>query len=77
MEDTHMYCRKPNGVLVNLNSTANRRCANGVVDGAGQRTSKCGGWRFFYANCPRTNFLCSALSGGWVAATTICRQQLF
>lgn len=77
MEDTYMYCRKPNGVLVNLNSVSNRRCAAGVVDGAGQRTSKCGGWRFFYANCPRTNFLCSAVSGAWVAAVTTCRQQLY
>lgn len=72
-----MYCRKPNGVLVDFNSTAYKRCATGVVDGAGARKSKCGGWRYFLADCKRTNTLCSALSGGWVAAVTVCREQLF
>lgn len=72
-----MYCRKPNGVLANLDSLAYRRCSNGKIDAAGQRSAKCGGWRFFYANCPRTNVLCSALSGAWVPAVTVCRQQLF
>ncbi len=72
-----MYCRKPNGVLVNLDSPAYRRCSNGTLDGAGQVSAKCGGWKYFYSNCPKTNVLCSALSGAWVAAITVCRQQLY
>ena len=73
----NMYCRKPNGVLTNLNSTAYRSCSNGRTDAAGQVSAKCGGWKYFYANCSKTNVLCSALSGGWVAAATVCRQQLY
>lgn len=72
-----MYCRRPNGVLVNLGAPSYRRCSNGSIDGAGQRTAKCGGWRYFYANCPKTNVLCSPFSGAWVAANTVCKQQLF
>jgi hypothetical protein len=34
-------------------------------------------WRFFLANCAKPNQLCSATSGGWVAAITVCNQQLF
>ncbi len=72
-----MLCRKPNGVLVNLGSLAYRSCSNGSVDGAGQVSAKCGGWKYFYANCPKTNYLCSATSGAWVPAVTVCAQQLF
>jgi len=34
-------------------------------------------WRFFYANCPKLNQLCSSTSGAWVAAITVCQQALF
>jgi hypothetical protein len=34
-------------------------------------------WRYFYANCPKVNQLCSGISGGYVAASTVCRQQLY
>lgn len=33
--------------------------------------------RFFLANCPRVNQLCSQFSGAWVAAATVCNQRLF
>ena len=59
-----MKCRKPNGVLITLPSN----CAG---------LSKCGGWKFFLANCPKTNMMCSGLSGAWVPAITVCNQQLY
>lgn len=59
-----MQCRKPNGVLITLP----QNCAS---------LSKCGGWKFFLANCPKTNMMCSSLSGAWVAAVTVCNQQLY
>jgi len=34
-------------------------------------------WRYFYANCPATNRLCSGSSGAYVAAITICTQRLW
>ena len=68
-----MYCRKPNGVLANLSAMPYNHCASVRVDG----TSVCGGWRYFLANCPRTNTMCSATSGAWVASVTVCNQQLF
>lgn len=72
-----MYCRRPDSVLINLDAGRYRHCSNGQTNAAGQRSAKCGGWKYFYANCPKTNFLCSALSGAWVAAVTVCRQQLY
>jgi hypothetical protein len=72
-----MYCRKPNGVLANLDAGKYKHCSNGRIDAAGQSSAKCGGWKYFYANCPKTNVLCSAMSGGWVAAITVCGQRLF
>ena len=33
--------------------------------------------RFFLANCPKSNQLCSQFSGAWVAAATVCNQRLF
>lgn len=33
--------------------------------------------RFFLANCPSINQLCSQSSGAWVAAVTVCSQRLF
>lgn len=68
-----MYCRKPNGVLVDLSSNPYKHCSGVNVSGA----SVCGGWRYFLANCPKTNTMCSATSGGWVAAVTVCGQRLF
>ena len=68
-----MYCRKPNGVLTNLSSGSYNNCASVRLNG----TRVCGGWRYFLANCPRTNAMCSSISGAWVAAITVCNQQLF
>jgi len=72
-----MYCRRPDGVLINFDSVKYKRCSNGLTNAAGQKSAKCGGWKYFYANCPKTNFMCSALSGAWVSAITVCRQQLY
>lgn len=34
-------------------------------------------YRFFYVNCPKSSFNCSAQSGAWVPAITVCNQRLF
>lgn len=34
-------------------------------------------WRYFLANCPKVNQLCSGFSGAYVPAITVCNQQLF
>lgn len=34
-------------------------------------------WKYFYAQCPKTNFLCSSISGAYVPAITVCNQQLW
>lgn len=33
--------------------------------------------RLFYPRCQRTNLLCSALRGAYVAPIIVCRQRLF
>ena len=43
----------------------------------GLSSSKCGGWKYFLADCPKGNMLCSGMSGAWVPATTVCGQSLF
>ena len=72
-----MYCRKPNGVLVDFNQPKYRRCSNGRLNQDGTTSAKCGGWKFFLANCPKGNMMCSGMSGAWVPAVTVCVQQLF
>jgi hypothetical protein len=37
----------------------------------------CAAKKFFYVNCPPGNRLCSSISGGWVAAATVCAQKLY
>ncbi len=37
----------------------------------------CATWRSFIASCPKVNQLCSGKSQAWVAAITVCNQQLF
>jgi len=34
-------------------------------------------WRLMYPNCSRLNALCNPSSGGYVAAVTVCNQNLF
>lgn len=34
-------------------------------------------WRFFFVNCPKSSFNCSAQRGAWVPAITVCNQRLF
>lgn len=63
------YCRKPDGVLTTLRQSCAR--PNSRIN------RLCGGWRYFLANCPKGNMMCSGMSGAWVAATTVCRQRLF
>lgn len=63
------YCRRPDGVLTTLPQS----CAR-----PNSRISKlCGGWKYFMADCPKGNMLCSGMSGAWVAAVTVCGQRLF
>ncbi len=69
------YCRKPPaanekyGVL----TTLNQNCAR-----SNSRVNKlCGGWKYFLADCRKPNMMCSGLSGGWVAAATVCSQRLY
>lgn len=37
----------------------------------------CATWRYFKVQCPKVNVLCNSLSGGWVAAITVCNQHLY
>lgn len=37
----------------------------------------CATYKYFRVNCPKLNKQCSNLSGGWVAAITVCNQQLY
>ena len=34
-------------------------------------------WRFFYANCPKGNQLCSGTRGAYVSPVILCRQSIF
>lgn len=68
-------CRKPpaRGETVGVLTTLSQNCAR-----ANSRVNKlCGGWKYFLADCPKTNQLCSGMSGAWVAAATVCSQRLF
>lgn len=69
------YCRKPpaRGETKGVLTTLKQHC--GLPNSAGNKM--CGGWKYFLANCPRNNQLCSGMSGGWVAAITVCGQRLF
>ena len=68
-EEKMFYCRKPNGVLTTLRTS----CAR-----ANSRINKmCGGWKYFLADCPKGNMLCSSMSGAFLPAITVCGQRLF
>jgi len=45
------------------------RKANGVLT--------CSKWKYFVANCPKGNMMCSGMSGAYVPAVTVCGQKLF
>ena len=69
------YCRKPpaRGETVGVLTTLRQNCAR-----SNSRINKlCGGWKYFLADCPRLNQLCSGKSGAWLPAITICGQRLF
>jgi len=69
------YCRKApaRGETVGVLTTLQQNCAhpNSSIN------QLCGGWKYFLANCPKNNQLCSGMSGGWVSAITICGQRLY
>lgn len=69
-----MYCRRSDGVLIDLSAGKYRNCSGRSVVST---SSICGGWKYFLANCPRTNMMCSGLSGAWVPAITVCAQSLY
>jgi len=69
------YCRKPpaRGENTGVLTTLTQHCAR-----PNSRVNKlCGGWKYFLANCPKGNMMCSGMSGAWVAASTVCGQRLF
>lgn len=69
------YCRKPvrSGETVGVLTTLTQYCAR-----SNSRVAKiCGGWKYFMADCPKNNQMCSGMSGGWVAAVTVCGQRLY
>lgn len=69
------YCRKPpaRGETYGVLTVLRQSCAR-----PNSRINKlCGGWKYFLANCPKGNSLCSGMSGAWVAATTVCSQRLY
>lgn len=69
------YCRKApkRGETVGVLSTLKQKCArpNSNVD------RLCGGWKYFLANCPKGNQMCSGMSGAWLSVTTVCSQRLY
>lgn len=69
------YCRKPpaRGEKVGVLTTLRQHCAR-----PNSRVNKlCGGWKYFLADCPKTNQLCSSLSGAWLPSATVCGQRLY
>ncbi len=46
-------------------------------DHQGNPIYTCATWRLFYVSCPKLNQLCSTTSSAYVAAITVCNQQLF
>ncbi len=34
-------------------------------------------WRYIYPDCPKINMLCNPYAGAYVAAITVCNQQLW
>lgn len=69
------YCRKPatQGETKGVLTTLTQHCAR-----PNSRVNKlCGGWKYFMADCPKNNMLCSGMSGAWVAAVTVCGQRLY
>lgn len=69
------YCRKPKvmGESVGVLTTLRQNCAR-----SNSRIKKlCGGWRYFLADCPKNNMMCSGMSGAWLPASTVCAQRLY
>ena len=52
------------------------RCVK-TFDNDGAPVYNCATSRYFRVNCSKINQQCSSLSGGWVAAVTVCAQKLF
>lgn len=69
------YCRKPpaRGEMKGVLTTLKKHCGMPNIAGA----KVCGGWKYFLADCPRTNQMCSGMSGAWLPASTVCSQRLF
>ena len=69
------YCRKPaaRGETRGVLTTLAQSCAR-----PNSRVNRlCGGWKYFLADCPKGNMMCSGMSGAWVAATTVCQMRLY
>lgn len=51
-------------------------CLKGY-DGNYEPIHTCATWRYFRVQCPKVNVMCNSMSGGYVAAITVCRQHLY
>lgn len=47
------------------------------LDTNGDPVYTCATWRYFRVTCSKINRQCNSLSGGYVAAVTVCNQKLF
>lgn len=65
-----------NNGIVTMTKAATKTSTSNILF-LGVSSSKCGGWKYFLADCPKGNMLCSGMSGAWVPATTVCSQSLF
>lgn len=54
----------------------NLKCVKSLDD-EGAPVYACNTWRYFRVNCPKINQQCSSISGGYVAAITVCTQKLY
>lgn len=50
---------------------------DGLYCKTGANSFNCVTWRLFVAACPGVNQLCSGKSSAYVAAITVCNQNLF
>lgn len=47
------------------------------LDSEGDPVYSCAAMRYFKVSCNKINGQCNSISGAWVAAATVCSQNLF
>ena len=67
-----------NCIGTHYNGSVDRRfkCVK-EYDNDGSPVYACTTMKYFYVTCEVNNQLCNSLSGGYVAAVTVCNQRLF